>query len=119
MRRLLFIIISFTLLATYAQEVFSQEESIFAYQAAGRRDPFAPLVSKDGKLLVTYGVINSIKDVVLQGVLYDENGESIAILNDMPLKEDETIGSMVLKKIEKDKVVIVSENKEHIIKLKE
>jgi len=106
-------------MALMVMPLHSQEESIFVYNSAGKRDPFVPLVTKDGKLLVTYGTINSIKDLILEGILFDENGESVVILNDLLLKENDDISGMTIKSIEKDRVTIIYEQKEHVLKLKE
>lgn len=94
-------------------------EMPFIYKSGGRKDPFVPLVSNDGKLMVTYGVINSIDDVVLEGIIYDPKAESIAVLNGLILKENDQVGSIKIKKIEKDWVILIYEDKEYTLKLKE
>lgn len=103
----------------YAEEEASEEEASFVYRAEGRNDPFLPLVSKDGKLTVTYGVINSINDVILEGILYDPAGESVVVLNDIILKENDQVGRIKVKRIENNYVILIYENEEYTIKLKE
>ena len=97
----------------------AQDDIPFKYGSASKRDPFIPLVTKDGKLTVVYGTLVSINDVILEGILYDAAGDSVVIMNDMVLKEGAKVGSIEVKKIEKDCVILSSEGKDHIFKLKE
>ena len=90
--RMCFIIVVICLISSTA---LAQEVS-FTYKEDGR-DPFIPLVSKDGKLMVTYGAINSINDVILEGILFDSEGESVVIMNDLVLKANDQIGNMKIK----------------------
>jgi len=99
--------------------VHAQEDSVFKYEPSANRDPFIPLVTKDGKLTVVYGTLNSINDVILEGILYDATGKSVVIMNDMVLKEGAKVGSIEVKKIEKYKVILSFEGKEYTLKLKE
>jgi len=115
---LIIALIFFTLICS---SIFSyaQTEASFIYESEGRRDPFIPLITKEGKLLVTYGVITSINDVVLEGILYDPEGESIVILNDLVLKENDQVGNIKVERIEKNRVILSCKGEEHIFKTKE
>ncbi len=92
---------------------------LFKYDAAGRRDPFMPLVTKEGKIAFGYGTIRSIEDIRLEGIVYDPSGDSIAVINGMVLKENDTIGNIKLIKIESDKVSLLFNQTEHVIRLEE
>lgn len=94
-------------------------EAPFIYKSGGRKDPFVPLVTKDGKLMVTYGVISSIDDVVLEGIIYDPKAESIVVLNGLILKENDQIGSVRVERIEEDRVILIYQNEKYTFKLKE
>jgi len=98
--------------------VFAQEGASFTYEENGR-DPFVPLVSKDGKLMVTYGAINSINDVILEGILFDSEGESVVIMNDLVLKTSDQVGNIKIKEIKKNEVTISFKGKDYILKPKE
>jgi hypothetical protein len=99
--------------------LYAREDSLFEYESSENRDPFIPLVTKDGKLTVRYGTIDSIDDVILEGILFDKDGESVVIMNDLVLKESDKIGSMQVKKIEKDRVILSFKGEDHTFKLKE
>lgn len=119
MKICLIVVFFIFLTASSCMLAYAQGDSLFVYNGEGRRDPFAPLVSKEGKLLITYGVINSINDVILEGILYDPGGESIVILNDLVLKENDQIGGIKVEKIEEDRVTLSYKGKRYIFKTKE
>ena len=80
----------------------------FVYNSKGKRDPFSPLIGEGAVYEVKQVVdINSIGDVSLEGILYDEKGSSSVILNGMVLKEGDKIGAVVIDKIEPKKVILV------------
>jgi len=99
--------------------ISAQEDAAFKYEIGSSRDPFIPLVTKDGKLTITYGTLNSINDVILEGILYDPSGESVVIMNDLVLKEGGRAGGIEVKKIEEDRVILFFEGKDYTFKLKE
>ena len=92
---------------------------LFKYDAAGRRDPFIPLVTKEGKIAFGYGTIRSIEDIRLEGIVYDPSGDSIAVINGMVLKENDTIDNIKLLKIQSDKVSLLFNKTKHVIRLAE
>lgn len=69
----------------------------------GRVDPFLPLVSGDGKLL------NLNKDghqqLEVNGIIYDKEGESFAIVNSAVVKARDCIGEYKVLRIEEDRVI--------------
>ncbi len=99
--------------------VYAQEDDTFKYEIGSNRDPFIPLVTKDGKLTVTYGTLNSINDVILEGILYDVAGKSVVIMNDLVLQEGARVGGIQVKIIEEDRVILSFEGKDYTFKLKE
>ena len=118
LQQIIFIILLFLPLTTYHLPLlYAQEDTVFKYEPGVNRDPFIPLVTKDGKLTVAYGTLNSINDVILEGILYDAAGKSVVIMNDMVLKEGAKIGSIEVKKIEKNYVILSSAGKDHTFKL--
>lgn len=80
-------------------------EEVFKYDSEGQRDPFVPLVSKGGMYVSDAYGISSIKDVRLEGIVWDEPGGSIAIINGEIVKEGQEIGVLKVLKIERDAVV--------------
>ena len=82
--------------------VFAKES--FQYNAKGKRDPFVPLVSKEGVHVSDAYGISGIKDVRLEGIVWDESKTSAAIINGEIVGEGQEIGSVKVLKIEKDGV---------------
>lgn len=99
--------------------LYAQDEAPFVYDAEGMRDPFMALVTKDGKLNVVYGTINSINDIKLEGIIYDPNGDSIVILNDEVLKKDQSSNNITILDIQRNNVKISLYNKEYTLEMKE
>jgi type II secretory pathway component PulC len=91
----------------------------FIYDSQGARDPFTPLLTKDGRPVVTYSRIASVNDVVVEGILYDRQGESVVVINDVILKQGDSISDIKVEKIEKDFVVLSFKGQEHTFKIKE
>lgn len=78
-------------------------QGIFVYDAAGRRDPFVPLVSADGRLLSPNK--ETLQELQVNGIIYDGQGSSYAIVNSMVVKNGDMIGEYKVLRIEEGKVV--------------
>ena len=77
-------------------------EDNFVYSAKDRRDPFIPLVSKDGAYVSdAYG----IKDIRLEGIVWDQVKGSVAIINGEIVREGEEVGPLKVLKIEETAVI--------------
>ena len=90
----------------HLQLSFSSGDEQFAYDNEGMRDPFMPLLTKDGKPVTTYGSINTIGDVIIEGILYDPSGNSVVIINDLILGKGDSISGITVKKIDKNSVTL-------------
>lgn len=90
----------------------------FTYNSKGKRDPFIPLVGPGAVYQVKGGEdIASIEDISIEGIVYDEKGGSMAIINGMPLKEGAQIGAFIIDKIEPKKVIFDVEGEKHEVAL--
>ena len=98
---------------------FASDDEQFVYDSQGNRDPFMPLLTKDGRPITTYSKIDSIHDVIIEGILYDPQGASIVIINDMILKQADSTNGVTVKKIEKNSVVLSFKGEDHTFKIKE
>jgi hypothetical protein len=96
-----------------------EEEKAFKYGDMGMRDPFVPLVDKDGKLTVIHGSIDTINDIAVEGILYDSEGESVVILNGLVLNEGDQVGNIKVERIFEHRVILSAKGKEYTLKLKE
>ena len=92
-------------------------ESGFKYDAAGKRDPFVPLVSKDGAYISDAYGVKGVRDIRLEGILWDEVKGSVAIINGEIVKEGQKIGSLKVLKIDKDAVIFELDGKKARVKL--
>jgi hypothetical protein len=96
--------------------LFAQDQ--FVYDPKGKRDPFIPLVTPEGRLL-NLDTEQSKGTLNLEGIIYDEKGISYAIVNGAVVKIGDTIeGSQVLK-IENNKVVFIKDGNPFEQELKE
>lgn len=76
------------------------------YDAAGKRDPFVPLyISSTGSAT---GLVNveSIDEILVEGIIYDPKSGSFAVLNGSVLKQGETSGSVRVLAIKPDRVLV-------------
>lgn len=93
------------------------EEKKFVYDDHGKRDPFWPLVGPTG-FIINYGADLQLSDIVLEGIMTDQNGNNIAIINAMIVKPNDKIGAYIVQRIEKDRVVLIKGKEQSILKLK-
>lgn len=80
----------------------------FVYNPKGKRNPFIPLVTPEGRLLkLDKDEVRG--DLAVEGIIYDGLGRSYAIVNGQVVGiGDEVAGYSVLK-IEKEKVVFIKD----------
>lgn len=73
------------------------------YESGGRRDPFLPLLGsgEEGSPKVSSQVLPG-----LEGIVYDEQKGSYALMGGEIYREGESIGDAVLTKISGDKVTV-------------
>lgn len=90
----------------------------FAYGAKGKRDPFIPLVTPDGRILKLEREDNA-SGLTLEGIIYDERGSSCALINAEIVGIGDVINGYEVLKIEKRKVILVKEGQVTEIELKE
>ncbi|MCM8782883.1 MAG: hypothetical protein NC909_00575 [Candidatus Omnitrophica bacterium] len=89
--------------------------SPFSFGQQSQRDPFISLVTEDGRLL-TFKEKKS-DELSLDGILYDPYGRASAMINAEIVQIGDWIGGYQVYKIESDKVILLKEGKELILKL--
>ena len=95
--------------------LFAEEE--FVYNSRGQRDPLIPLITEKTRVGVGLMGIESIDDVALEGIVWDADGGSLAILNGIILKENEEVGNVRITKIESNKIKLIINDEEYTIQL--
>lgn len=100
-------ILSFTfLLLAFNFCCFAQDE--FVYDAKGKRNPFIPLVTSDGRL-IKLDKEEARGELWIEGIIYDKNGRSYALINGMVVEVGGAVGDYQVLKIEANKVIFIKE----------
>jgi len=95
--------------------LFAQEE--FKYDAKGKRDPFIPLVTPDGRLLKLEKE-QTLSGLLLEGIIYDEHGLSYCLVNGEVARVSDKIGDYQVLRIEKSKVIFIKDGQPLEVELK-
>ena len=88
--------------------ILSYAQQQFIYDAKGKRNPFIPLVTPDGRLL-NLEQEEVKKDLILEGIIYDKNGLSYAVVNGEIVKIGDRVDVYQVLKIEKEKIILIKE----------
>jgi hypothetical protein len=87
------------------------------YNDNGRRDPFWPLVGENG-IIQTYDEDVIIGDLMLDGLMYADNNQGVAIINGRVLRAGERIGAFTVLRVENEAVVLIQDGQEYHLRLK-
>ena len=79
----------------------------FKYESRGKRDPFVPLVGGSRPAVIKLEDVTSADDVKVEGIAIGAQGKKAAILNGEVLKENDKVGEVELKKIDRKSIVVV------------
>jgi len=96
----------------------AEESSQPHYQKADKRDPFIPYVTSDGQL-INIGAPDKEFAFKLEGIIYDKDGKSMAIINGEVLKADDTIADIKIVEIKRDSVVYMKNGELFVAKQEE
>ena len=110
------VILTFFIFAGLRAGAFAQNE--FVYDDHGKRDPFIPLVTADGRLVKLEDETSKTTALAIEGIMYDKHGISYALVNGEVVKIGDTIGGYQILRIEKNKVVFIKEGEMTEIELK-
>lgn len=109
-------IIAFFISAGLGAGAFAQNE--FVYDDHGKRDPFIPLVTADGRLVKLEDETTKATILSVEGIMCDEQGISYALVNGEIVKIGDTIGGYQVLRIEKNKVIFIKEGNSTEVELK-
>jgi len=110
------ILISLFLLLLILAPAFSQGE--FVYNDQGKRNPFIPLVTPEGRLLkLDRRNTASAEGLTIEGIIYDQSGRSFAIVNSEVVGIGDTVGDFQVLKIFNNGVVFIKDGESLEIEL--
>jgi len=104
-----------SVLFTFCAIAFAQDE--FVYDAKGKRNPFIPLVTQEGRLM-KLDREEATGDLSIEGIIYDKQGRSYAIVNGSVVTIGDTVGDYQILKVEENKVIFIKEGEVVEIELK-
>jgi len=87
--------------------VFAQGE--FVYNSKGKRNPFIPLVTPEGRLLKLDKQELSPGRLAIEGIIYDKFGRSFAIVNTAVVGIGDLVGDYQVLKIQENKVIFIKD----------
>ncbi len=109
------ILVIITLFLSFSVFVFAQDQ--FVYEAKGKRDPFIALITSDGKFLQLEKT-EVPGGMSLEGIIYDKNGVSYALINGLVVKIGDDVGDYRVLKVEDKKIILIKEGQITEIELK-
>ncbi len=87
---------------------FGQED--FTYDAKGKRNPFIPLVTLEGRLLKLDRAQDTTPEgLAIEGIIYDKFGRSFAIVNTNVVGVGDVVGDYQVLKIQENKVIFIKD----------
>lgn len=92
-------------------------ETSFTYNDKGKRDPFWTLLGGRG-VIINYDKDILVSDMVVEGVMAEPTGESVAIINGNIVKLGDKIGLFVVKEIKPTAVILEKGQEIFTLKLK-
>jgi len=92
-------------------------ENNFVYDSKGKRDPFMPLVTSQGYIVNVEEELFA-SEMNLEGIIYDAQGYSLAIINGKVVKVGDNIGSYTVLESSQSTVILAKETEKYILELK-
>lgn len=96
---------------------YAMEAPEIKYNAGERRDPFTPLIGPDGQLSLTRS--KSSTDIQIEGIILDSQGDSVVIIGEDVYRAGDTVKGANIVQIFRDRILLVQEDEEKTIWLRE
>lgn len=87
------------------------------YDSKGNRDPFVPLVTKEGIYIGDWRTRDLAEELVLEGIVWDPQGESLAIVSGTVVKEGDIFLNLKVLEIRKEGIRLLKGDEELVINL--
>ncbi|MFA5099507.1 MAG: hypothetical protein WC547_01300 [Candidatus Omnitrophota bacterium] len=97
--------------ASLAKDQRPKPQDDYVYDVGGKRDPFIPLLTADGRFLQLERSPEEEEESQLkvEGIIYDKYGLSYAIVDSSVVKVGDIIADYQVLKIEENKVAFIRE----------
>ncbi len=105
-------------LAFIAFAPYAGGDENFKYDAKNKRDPFRPLVDRDGNLLPELRPVTANVELNLEGIVWSKSGDSYAIVGGSVVRAGDILGDYKVKTIEKTRVILDRGGEESVINLR-
>jgi hypothetical protein len=87
------------------------------YDSQGKRNPFMPLVTSDGRLVKLEDEVEKDIELSLEGIIFDKNGMSFALVSGEVARVGDFVGAHQVLRIDKDKVIFVKDGQTFQVEL--
>jgi type II secretory pathway component PulC len=102
-----------------ALSVSSLRAQDFVYDSKGKRNPFIPLVTADGRFQkLESEETRKDTELKLEGIIYDKYGISYAVVDGSVVRIGDSVGDYRVLKIEEKRVIFMREGQEVTVDLK-
>lgn len=106
-----------------AAVVFEAQPVWAVYDSKGKRDPLIPLINSEGQRIHPPGfdeeVLTGIQGLNLQGIVFDPQAESYAIINGQVVRDQDEIEGMKVLQIDPGAVTILANGQEHRVQIQD
>lgn len=90
----------------------------FRYDAKDKRDPFRPLVDREGNILPEARPVTANVDLSLEGIVWSRKGDSYALIGGSVVRAGDMLGDYKVKVIEKTRVILERGVEQSVIDLR-
>lgn len=107
-----------SLLIVIAVSAYAIENENLGYDSKNRRDPFRPLVDREGNILPEVRPAAANVELNLEGIVWSGKGDSYAIISGSVVGVGDLLGDYKVKAIEKNRVIMGRGGEESVINLR-
>ena len=101
----LFLWIVLVVFGTLSPVIAIGSEEPLLYDARGKRDPFVPILSSTARETTGLAGVETLDEIIIEGVVYDPKSGSVVIVNGTVLKEKDESGNVKVLEIKPDGAV--------------
>jgi len=102
---------AFLTVEPFADDQVPPSRDGYVYDIGGKRDPFIPLITADGRYVQLERAQEDVEaaELKLEGIIYDKYGLSYAIVDSSVVRVGDNVAEYQVLKIDENKVVFIRE----------